>query len=176
MTPDDLVERVALTQDELKVLFSYNPETGLFRRKQWRSSNAVAGSVAGTIHTKGYIAIWINGRRQMAHKLAWLYVYGEWPPDTIDHINGVKSDNRIANLRIATNAQNQQNLRHNAANTSGMIGVVWNKSLKKWQAQIGLNKKKIYLGVFCSFDDAVSARRKAEEEIHPFNTRGMIKA
>lgn len=91
-----------------------------------------------------------------------------WPPQMLDHINGVKSDNRIANLRSADHAKNAQNLKRTANNTSGAIGVVWHKLGKKWQANIVVGKKTIYLGLFEDFNDAVAARRAAEKLYHPF--------
>ena len=162
-----------MTQDELKALFLYDPETGIFTRKKWRSSNAVMGAAAGTTHTKGYIAIWIGGRRHMAHRLAWLYVYGEWPTKQIDHINGKKDDNRISNLRLADNAENQQNINTPRTNKSGVKGVFWNRFVNKWHAQIGIEGRNKHIGLYERFEDAVEARRQAEIENHPFS-RALI--
>lgn len=157
-----------MTQDELTELLSYNPETGVFTRKKWRSSNAVAGAIAGTAHTKGYIAIWVNGRRHMAHRLAWLYMYGELPEKQIDHINRNKADNRIANLRLADNSENQQNVATTRNNKSGAVGVFWNRRHNRWFSNIVVNRKPIHLGSFTDFDEAVAARKQAEGRYHPF--------
>ena len=164
-----------MTQDELKALFFYDPETGIFIRRKWRSSNALPGSPAGSVQNKGYIVIWVDGRRYMAHRLAWVYVYGEWPDKQVDHINGVKSDNRIANLRLASNAENQQNLKPTSANKSGVIGVMWHKAANKWQASIVVERKTIHLGLFSHFDDAVEARYNAEKRHHTHSPARALK-
>lgn len=165
-----------MTQEKLMELLSYDPETGLFFNKVWRSSNATPGSVAGSVQNKGYIMIWIEGRRYMAHRLAWLYIHGEWPDKTLDHINGVKTDNRIANLRLADNSENKQNVPPTSANTSGIVGVMWHKKTKKWQAQITIKKRTIYLGLFSIFSEAVAARYAAEKLYHTHSPdRALIK-
>lgn len=149
-------------------LLSYDPCTGIFTNKVWRSSNAVAGSVAGAMQNKGYLTIWLDGRRYMAHRLAWLYVYGELPEKQIDHTNREKSDNRIANLRLADNSENQQNVAMTSNNKSGAVGVYWHKKNNRWFSQIIVNRKTIHLGSFTDFNEAVMARKRAEMEYHPF--------
>ena len=137
-----------ITQKELKELLHYGPETGIFVWKVSPTRSVHVGDVAGTIHHLGYREIKIGGRLYRAHRLAWLYVYGKFPDDQIDHINQDPGDNRITNLRDATASKNQRNARMNKANTSGVMGVCWSKSRKKWYAQITVDGKQKYLGSY----------------------------
>jgi hypothetical protein len=98
-----------LTQDTLKELFHYDPEEGIFTRKLSTSSNARVGDIAGSKNSDGYIQIMINKNLYYAHRLAWLYFYGKLPIYIMDHINGIKDDNRIVNLREVTRQDNNQN-------------------------------------------------------------------
>ena len=151
----------------IRGLLSYDPETGVFR---WLKGGhgIVSGAAAGAIGGGGYLQFRIDGRKHYAHRLAWLYVYGRWPEDQIDHINGIRSDNRIANLREATRAENQQNRAIQRNSTSGAIGVNWHKRNKKWRAEIKKHGKRTHVGYFDSIEDAVAARIKAKAEIHTF--------
>jgi hypothetical protein len=157
-----------LTQEELKAFLSYDPETGVFTRKKYRSHLAKVGDEAGWVDTKGYIRIEINHKPYGAHRLAWLYVYGKFPDGQIDHINGRQGDNRIANLRIASNSENQQNVGLKRNNKSGFIGVHWHSRTNKWRAAIKINGRHKSLGNFTSVEEAAAARKKAEEALHPF--------
>ena len=102
-----------LTAERLREVLAYDPDTGVFTWKARTSpfSRVNVGDVAGNLRRDGYIEICVDGRKHQSHRLAWLYVYGEWPADQIDHINGIRTDNRIANLREANNAENHHNLR-----------------------------------------------------------------
>ena len=132
---------------ELRRLLSYDPETGEFR---WRVSRrgVTAGALAGTLNHQGYWRIFIYGKAYLGHRLVWLYVYGEWPQGDIDHVNRTRSDNRLCNLRVATRSQNLGNMGRRPVNTSGYKGVTWHKRAEKWLAQISVNRKNIYLGLF----------------------------
>ena len=145
-----------LTQERLKELLSYDPDTEEFRWRVTRGGTARAGSVAGYARPDGYIKIKIDGKFYLAHRLAWLYVHREFVPE-IDHINGVLSDNRIANLRPATHSQNLGNGRKHSDNTSGFKGVHWDKRRKKWRAVIGHNSCQIHLGRFDTIEEAHAA-------------------
>ena len=113
-----------LTAERLREVLDYGPDTGVFTWKIRTNSRVKVGDVAGALRPDGYIQISIDGRLHRAHRLAWLYVTGESPPDQIDHINGVRDDNRIANLRLATSAENKQNLRRaKSRNKTGFLGV-----------------------------------------------------
>jgi hypothetical protein len=142
---------IPLTQERLKQLLDYNPETGVFTwkhrstgRVQWNTR--YAGKRAGWDRGHGYVAIAIDGAYYTGHRLAWLYVYGFWPTNQIDHINCARGDNRITNLREATNAQNKANARLRTTNKSGFKGVSWCKQQQKWVAHIMVNYRSKYLG------------------------------
>ena len=150
-----------LTQERLKELLHYDPETGGFTRLVGRS-----GCQVGVIKNKpnsghGYISITIDQKSYLTHRLAWLYVYGRFPPEQIDHINHDRVDNRITNLREATHHENQKNRAKNPRNTSGVVGVSWNKAVGVWQAMINVNRKQKYLGTFKNKEDAIAAREAA---------------
>ncbi len=135
-----------MKQLRLKELLSYDPESGEFRRRISVSSNARAGSVIGVPHTNGYLIAQIDGRKYYLHRLAWLYVHGEFPPDEIDHINRKRDDNRVANLRPATRKQNCRNVSARSNSKSGIRGVCWSKKRRTWEAFINLDGKSKYLG------------------------------
>jgi len=140
-------------------LLDYNPDTGLFYRIT-PIQGARVGDVAGCKSSSGHIQISIRGVKILAHRLAWAMHYGLQPKE-IDHINGIKDDNRISNLRECTRSQNQANKNKQKNNTSGHKGVFWHKNHNKWTAQIKKNGKHIHLGVFINIDDAVQAYAKA---------------
>jgi len=158
-----------LTQDRLKELLHYDPDTGLFTRMKTVSGNSKKGTFAGRINAHGYVQISVDYTRHSGHRLAWLYVYGEFPPGDLDHINRDRSCNQIANLRLCTRSGNNQNQGFSLKNTSGFKGVTWHKGLQKWQAQIQINHKNMHLGVFGEISDAASVRRAAESKYHPFS-------
>lgn len=157
-----------ITQSELKELFRYDPETGLFTRLVYRSPNAKIGYIAGTIGVAGYIQIKINMQLYQAHRLSWLYMTGEWPENDIDHENHKRSDNRWKNLREVTRAENLKNKSLGKNNTSDVMGVHWEKSFKKWTAYIAMNNKRIFLGRFFDKFEAI-CRRKSAENKHNFH-------
>lgn len=148
--------KVNLSAETLRLYFSYNPDTGVFTR---RGQSKPSGRIA----TKGYRQIAMLGTRFMAHRLAWLYVHGVWPEDQIDHINQNKDDNRIVNLRPATNKQNQENISFWKKNTSGRRGVRFHRG--RWFAEIKQYKKTLHIGTFDNIIDAVAARIRAEREL-----------
>lgn len=137
-----------ITQQELKELLNYDSNTGIFTwKKLYKYSNRKINDIAGSIDG-GYIRVGINKKKYCAHQLAWLYVYGEIGGFNIDHANGIKTDNRIKNLRKATVSENAYNTKLNVRNTSGVKGVTWHKKSKKWQVVITVNKQHKYLGQF----------------------------
>lgn len=150
-----------LTYEAISRLLSYDPETGLLRWSVNRPRGVKAGDVAGCLwKTTGYWRVSILGRAFGAHRLAWLLTHGVWPEQFIDHINGDPSDNRLSNLRAATNSQNQAN-RKVVKTASNVKGVTWNKHCGKWQAAIKKNGKNHHLGVFEKKTDASEAYAKA---------------
>jgi hypothetical protein len=160
--------RPELTAERLRYLLDYDPITGGFTRKVRHCSSVSVGEVAGYNGGHGYMMIGIDGRKYKSHRLAWLYMHGRWPANEIDHINGIRSDNRIENLREATNAENRQNQKVPKNSTSGHIGVNFDKRYGKWRARIKKARKEFSLGYFSSIEDAIAARAKAKAKMHTF--------
>ena len=152
-----------LTAEKLRELLHYDPETGIFTRKVSTANRVKVGDVAGCLRGDGYLSIMLQRRLYQAHRLAWLHTYGEWPTGQIDHINRVRTDNRISNLRDVTHKQNHQNRSKPSSNTSGHPGVCWHKLNSRWVAQIKHNQKPIHLGYFSTIEEAVAARKAAEK-------------
>lgn len=149
----------------LRALFDYSEDTGAFTRKISTSNSVRIGDIAGWVRPDGYIGMRFDGRYYQAHRLAWLYVHGVWPEGQIDHINGVRTDNRIANLRDVTHPENGKNQRMAANNTSGANGVHWFKARGKWRAEITVDGAKQHVGYFSDIEDAISARMAAEQRL-----------
>ena len=158
-----IIARPELTADTLRSILHYDPETGIFTWKVSTARNVKVGAVAGSVNGGGYLQIMVLSRLYKAHRLAWFYMYGEWPKLNIDHINRNPSDNRQVNLRDVTQKQNGQNASKRSDNTSGCTGVSWHKQRSKWQAHIRHNHKLIHLGLFESLEDAIAARKAAEK-------------
>lgn len=156
-----------LSAQRLRDALDYNPETGAFTRKATSNCNprAQAGSTAGGWTTSGYRQIRVDGNRYFAHRLAWLYVYGQWPDGEVDHVNGERADNRIANLRLASRSQNMANAKIPKNNTSGIKGVIWDKVNRKWMAYLQVDGRFKNLGRFETLEAAsatrIAASRKA---------------
>lgn len=160
-----------LTAQRLRELLSYDPETGAFTRLVSTCNRVKVGDVAGTLHHEGYIHIRVGGVIRRAHRLAWLYMMGQWPADEIDHINGRRSDNRWANLRDVSKRNNLENQRRaQAGNKSGLLGVDYRANLGKWTAQIQVNGKKRHLGTFDTPELAHAAYTEAKRELHAGST------
>lgn len=151
-----------LTQKRLKQLLSYYPDTGDFTWLKYRNYQATIGQVAGYKNKEGYIVICIDNKIHLAHRLAWLYIHGEWPQNQIDHINGVRHNNKINNLRLATNQENQKNRKLQKNNKSGITGVIWYKQTNRWMARLQHNSKNVHLGFYKDKFEAICARKSAE--------------
>jgi hypothetical protein len=150
------------TQARLKELLTYNPETGEFRWSTTPRKGVRAGGIAGNILSTGH-RIRIDRLEYKAHRLAWLWVYGRWPQDDIDHINGDPTDNRIANLREATDSQNLGNSKRRADNTSGFKGVARSSAkAEKWRAHL----QGQYLGSFDTKEEAHAAYVAKARELY----------
>lgn len=160
---------IDLTQSRLKSLLSYDPDTGLFtwvHQKVGSGRGRIEpGSIAGR-NVKGYRSIKVDQRAHYAHRLAWFYVHGVWPVDQIDHINGDKSDNRICNLRPASNSENLRNIGAKRNCSSGIKGVDWVEKDQRWRARIRTPQGRIDLGYFREKDQAAAAYAKAAHELH----------
>ena len=154
-----------ITQCELKEVLDYNPDTGVFIWKKTVGNRAVIGSVAGHKNNNGYICIKINRKTYKAHRLAYLYMTGNFPENLIDHINHITDDNRWTNLRDATNSQNQFNKAKHKNNTSGYKGVSWDTRNKKWRAKIKCMNKTIHIGCYTTPQEAAEAYKKKAIEL-----------
>lgn len=146
---------------------SYDPETGIFR---WTVSEpgVSAGKVAGSLTKYGYWVVKLERKQYRAHRLAWFIAHGVWPIGEVDHINGDRLDNRLANLRIVDRAGNSQNqLRAHRDNRScGLLGVTWNKQHGKWQAKLQARKKRHHVGYFSDPEAAHAAYLEAKAVMH----------
>ena len=158
--------RPIVSFDRIHHLFDYDPLKGKLIRKVTTSHNtAPAGSVVkGTLEVQGYRRIKIDGRVYKYHRVVWFHQTGEWPVE-IDHINRVKDDNRIENLRAVSRSENQQNKTETSYNTSGCKGV--RKVRNGWVSVIFSNGNRFHLGTFATFEDAVAAYRGAQLLLHP---------
>jgi len=150
-------------EKEIARCLKYNPKTGILTWKVNRRGGANSGDEAGSVNSMGYIQIKVWGRYFAAHRIAWFLHYGEWPRQSIDHIDRIKTDNRICNLRDVSHFENHLN---RSDNTSGVVGGVWHKGAKKWQAQIMANKKHIYLGIYENLESAIKIRKAPEIKYH----------
>jgi hypothetical protein len=144
-------KRPELTRERLREILDYDPLSGIFTNRKTRGP-AKAGDVAGTVNGKGYVVIAVDGKTYQAHRLAFLHQTGKFPPADVDHINGLKTDNRWSNLRHATRSENNGN--HKGWGVSGIRGVSLDKKAGKWKAQIRVAGLKYHLGLFNSVEEA----------------------
>lgn len=154
-----------LLQEELNSILAYDPLTGILTWKDNRS-NMIQGSVAGSVNSAGYKTITINSKTFRVQRIIWIMMFGYIPNDFfIDHVNGNKIDNRLENLRLATNSQNQQNRPAPKNNSSGYRGVTWHKQMNKWMARISHHGKRKNIGFFDSAEDAYKAYKNEAKKI-----------
>jgi hypothetical protein len=149
-----------ISQKELKKLFKYDALSGKLVNRVQRGSRAYPGEEAGCLNGNGYRHARINGALHSAHRLIWLYVHGEWPEGEIDHINGIKIDNRIENLRIVSKSGNAKNSKLRPSNNFGIPGIRHKDN--RFHARITHERKGIHLGSFKDFFEACCARKSAE--------------
>jgi hypothetical protein len=159
---------MSLTAAQLRELFSYDPETGIFTRLKTTCWCAKAGMEVGSDDMHGYKTVRIGKASYKIHRLAWLYVHGEWPKGDVDHLNGQRSDNRIANLRDVPRQTNLQNCRQAASHnlSTGVLGVYPTRSGKRFEAAISINNRKCRIGVFDTVDEAHAAYIEAKRSLH----------
>jgi len=160
------------TQQEIKKQLHYDEATGIFTWIVSKNSFMKIGDLAGGINTYGYWIVSIDNKHYMSHRLAWVYINGSCPSHLqVDHINGDKSDNRINNLRLCNAIENQQNIKTCRVITkSRLLGAHKHSRSNKWSAQIKVNKKYIYIGLFDTPEEAHQAYLNKKRELHPFNT------
>lgn len=158
-----------LTFEEAKELFIYDRETGVIKWRK-RARGRRAGLVAGCTNSNGYTRIIINGKLHPAHRIAMLLAYGFCGDELeIDHINHVRNDNRLVNLRFVTRTDNNRNQSRRGDNTSGVTGVFYRKNRRKYETYINVDGVNIYLGAFVTLEEATEVRKAAEIK-YRFNT------
>lgn len=156
---------MTISIQRLKEVLSYDKESGIFTRKQSTGTRAIEGQIAGAKRADGYVSIKVDKHRFYAHRLAWMFEFGEIETGFIDHINGNPSDNRISNLRKTTNSVNQQNQRKAKKNNkAGLLGVSPNGN--GFMARIHINGKTTYLGNFETSSKASNAYLEAKRNLH----------
>ena len=154
----------SINSTRLREILNYDSLTGIFTWKKSFHSPRI-GKVAGTTIKRGYITVGIDKHIYRAHRLAWVYIYDVWPSIGIDHINGIKTDNRIANLREATTSENMQNQYKSSG--KGLLGTTFDQG--KWNSRIVVNGKYIHLGRFQTAEEAYQVYLEAKRKLHPFS-------
>jgi HNH endonuclease len=145
-------------------LVSYDPYTGIITRKFSKQPGGPIGSRAdGPIDHTGYRRVLVGGKRYAAHRLAWFLTYGVWPPEQVDHINRIRTDNRLCNLRLATRVQNLGNAARSKRNSTGVKGVYLRKDNHQWESSITVGTKRFRLGYYPTLALATECRRFADE-------------
>lgn len=154
-----------LTAEYVRSILHYNRRTGVFKWRKMLSPNGLVGTVAGGVQLDG-IRIGIKNKGYFAHRLAWLYVTGEWPKFEIDHKDTDQYNNCWNNLRDATSSQNQCNHKVHANNKCGVKGICFIQRTQKWMASIGKDKKVYDLGQFSTAEEARQAYQNAAKKLH----------
>jgi hypothetical protein len=160
-----------LTAARLRELFRYDEGAGHFIRLVATNRNAPAGAIAGSFNKAGYRKMQVDSRTYQVHRLAFLYMTGEWPDRDVDHINGDPADNRWGNLRLATRHENRCNIhRARSNNKSGLIGVKRAETPGKWRADIKVDGSYRYLGTYETAEEAHQSYLRAKRQFHSFCT------
>lgn len=163
--------KAELTAERLREVLDYDPETGVFTWRVKLSNRALAGAVAGTLNQRwGYTYISIDSTLYRACRLAWMWMLGEWPNGNIDHLNGVRNDDRFVNLRDVSQSVNMQNIRGAHGNShSGLLGASMmhnRRGTKPWAARIVVDGRPRHLGYFSSGEEAHEAYIAAKRKLH----------
>ena len=156
------MKKFELTQEWLKEHFDYNAESGAFTRIKGYHGNCKVGFSDWGLNGYRYRSITLDGKNYLIHRLVWLWMYG-YSPKEIDHINHNTTDNRLCNLRSVSRVENTRNAKKRIDNTSGIVGVSWVKKINRWRSRISHRGKRIFLGTFKCFNQAVAARKSAEK-------------
>lgn len=158
--------KLVIYQSYVRKMLNYDEDTGVLSWKVSPARRVKVGDVVGYINSDGYVGISIKNNTYRAHRIIWMYVYGEFPSKDIDHINGNRSDNRLFNLRLASSSDNAKNRKITSKNTSGFKGVSYHKTKKKWCAQCQSNGKSHYLGQFDTAEKASAAYQAFAASLH----------
>jgi len=158
-----------MTKNRIEEVLHFDSENGVFTWKIYRGGIRKIGDKAGSIDSKGYLQIRIDGRTYLAHRLVWTITHGKWPDHHIDHIDRNPLNIRPENLRACTHAQNHQNEGVRSDSSSGITGVSFVKRSGKWLAYINVDGERKRLGLFEKFEDAVEARVIAKQKYHQFH-------
>lgn len=149
----------------IRECIAYDKDTGDLTWKKKVSTKVKVGSKVGCVHKDGYLRVKLNGKYYLGHRLIWALVYGKLPEKFIDHINGIKNDNRLCNLRELSHSENMQNrFKASSHSASGFIGS--SKNGRRYQAQIVIDKKKHYIGCFDTAEEAHAAYMEAKRKLH----------
>lgn len=154
-----------LTQNLVRKLFNYDPETGILTWKVSRTNSIKIGDIAGCINGDGYLQTGISGKSYRNHRIAYLHYHGHLP-EFVDHKDAIKTHNWISNLRKCSKSQNGQNSKLSKNNTSGVKGVCWCKRNNKWLAVLNIDGKGQYLGLFKDLLEASSSIQAARKKHH----------
>lgn len=167
-----ICEPLVLSHDYLHEIMRYDSATGNLYWKSKRKNQKATKDPIGYTDPKGYRYIKVDGRRYAAHRIIWCMNHREWPNGLIDHRNQNPSDNRADNLRVASRSINAKNTKLREDNTSGVMGVCWHKNKKRWVVRINSNRKRVELGSYKTFKEAVAVRRGAEVKCGYHNNHG----
>jgi hypothetical protein len=143
--------------EELHLLFAYDPATGALTNRITRPPRAIAGEVAGTVDGQGYVCVSVKRKKYKAHRIIWAMVMGYWPKEEIDHWDRNPSHNWWTNLREAGRGPNARNTRKREGMSSSYKGVSWDSISNGWRAQISIEGRKVFLGLFHHEEDAAIA-------------------
>lgn len=154
-----------LTQERLKFLLTYDPESGELRRNVKVNRNTVVGSLVGSMSSTGYVQLMVDGRKYTRGRIAFFYMHGRWPVE-VDHINTVRHDDRWCNIREASRGENGRNRKTPSHNKSGVHGVSWCKRNSKWLAQVKSGNKLMWQKYFDNLTDADIEVRIARKRFH----------
>jgi hypothetical protein len=154
---------MSLTQKTAQELFNYDPETGNLYWKRPTGARSVPGSIVGTLNFHGYYTVGIFGKKYKVHRIIWLYVYGYTPEHELDHINRIKTDNRISNLREVSHQCNLRNAKQHKSNTSGVTGINFDRRTSSWGSWITIDSKSRFLGRYSDYTEAVCIRLAVEQ-------------
>ena len=157
----------------VRELLHYDPETGVFTWLKRIAQRQYVGDVAGCLKSNGYVQIKYRRKNYPAHRLAWLWMTGEWPKDEVDHRDRNRANNRWLNLRAATRKQNQENRTPRKDSTSGVTGVLWSNRDQAWRVTIHVDGRKRHIATRKSLDEAVAIRAAASRKHHTHSTHAL---